>query len=130
MTPFWLAPMMADRGTLGTLTRTVIKTGERDPLADLFQEGEVRVLTFEVGEAVFVETLTKYYTGRVLSFTPTELVLADAAWVDDTGRLNEFLRTGKASGLSVEPYIDPVHVPAHMITNKTAWRHKLFREVI
>jgi hypothetical protein len=62
--------------------------------------------------------------------SPVGLVLADAAWIDDTGRLNEFLRKGKAPGMSVEPYPEEVRIPGHMITNATPWNHKPFREVV
>lgn len=131
MGPLQLSSLLSARYPIGSLAGRLLEYGgDREPLIDALTEGGFDVLSLDVGENYYVETVTKYYVGRVAAVSPTELVLTDAAWIDDTGRLNEFLRTGKASGMSVEPYPDPVRIPGHMITDATPWRHKLFREVI
>src|SRR5574341_1053677 len=47
-------------------------------------------------------TVTMYYTGKLRQVTAQELVLTDAAWIADTGRFSEALRTGTLS--EVEPF--------------------------
>ena len=88
------------------------------------------MLSLTVGEPYFVTTVTKYYTGRVKSLSFGELVLVDAAWIPDTGRLSDFLRTGKAN--EVEPYPDeqPVHLSMGIIVEATPFAHKLPRKVV
>ena len=57
----------------------------------------------EVGEAYFIRTVTCYYTGRVVRIGANgDLMLADAAWIPDTGRFGEALR--KEEFAEVEPY--------------------------
>lgn len=63
---------------------------------------------YPMGKQVYVETVTKYYVGDLVAVTPTELVLERAAWVADTGRFNEFMKTGVANEL--EPCNGPVIV--------------------
>ena len=96
----------------------------------LLEEGVSAMLSLTVGEPYFVTTVTKYYTGRVKSLSFGELVLVDAAWIPDTGRLSDFLRTGKAN--EVEPYPDeqPVHLSMGIIVEATPFAHKLPRKVV
>jgi hypothetical protein len=133
MFPAGLSSLLAAsaNGPLPGLARKLIHEGGiRQPLLDAMAEEGLKMIKVAVGQMVYVETLTKYYVGRVLECEPTELVLDEAAWIDDTGRLNTFLERGTADGLSVEPYPDPVRIPAHMITVVTTWNHKPFRKVI
>ena len=56
----------------------------------------------------FVQTATHYFVGLLSAVTDGELILDEAAWVADTGRFNEFMKTGAASEL--EPCNGPVVV--------------------
>ena len=96
----------------------------------LYEEGITAMLSVTVGEPYFVTTVTKYYTGRVKSVSFGELVLEDAAWIPDTGRLSDFLRTGMAN--EVEPYPDeqPVHLSMGVVVEATPFRHELPRKVV
>ena len=96
----------------------------------LLEEGIAAMLSLTVGDPYSVTTVTKYYTGRVKSLSFGELVLVDAAWIPDTGRLSDFLRTGKAN--EVEPYPDeqPVHLSMGIIVEATPFAHKLPRKVV
>ena len=47
---------------------------------------------FVIGEKYFIRTVTHHHTGRLVGVTPTELVLEDAAWIADDGRLTEALK--------------------------------------
>jgi hypothetical protein len=56
-----------------------------------------------VGQQVYVQTVTYHYTGRVTDLVGDEsAVLADAAWIADTGRLTQAMEIGEYS--EVEPF--------------------------
>lgn len=57
---------------------------------------------YQVGKNYFIRCVTFYYTGRLVRVTAQELVLEDAAWIADTGRFADALKTGDFS--EVEPY--------------------------
>lgn len=59
---------------------------------------------WEIGKNYLIRTVTMIDIGRLVAVTPTELVLTDAAWVADTGRFSECLKTGNYS--EVEPFPD------------------------
>lgn len=82
---------------------------------------------FEIGKAYLIRTVTHYYTGRLVKITAQELVLEDAAWIADTGRFNECLKTGQL--MEVEPFEDSVIVSRGAVVDATAWKHALPRSV-
>jgi hypothetical protein len=98
----------------------------RDALMDAGEE----TMRFEVGQLYYVETLTKYYVGRVKSCDGGELVLDQAAWVSDTGLMTEFLRDGKNQHTEVEVLGDDFGIPVGMITAKAPWPHKPFLKAV
>jgi len=49
---------------------------------------------FNIGGKYFIRTVTHHHTGKLVGVTPTELVLEDAAWIADDGRLTEALKSG------------------------------------
>ena len=61
-----------------------------------------------VGNAVFVPTVTHYYTGRVTELTEQSVVLTDAAWIADTGRFSVALEKGVLR--EVEPFLGAVEI--------------------
>jgi hypothetical protein len=61
---------------------------------------------YTLGKQWFVQTATLYLVGVMKAVTDGELVLDDAAWVADTGRFNEFMKTGTPNEL--EPCNGPV----------------------
>ena len=81
--------------------------------------------SFEVGKAYFIRGVTMYYTGRVDSVTDEDVVLADAAWIADTGRLSTALESGDFN--EVEPFPNPVIVPRGTICDAMLWDHELPR---
>jgi hypothetical protein len=78
---------------------------------------------FVIGKQWIFETVTKYWVGDIVAVTETEVVLERAAWIADTGRFNEFMKTGKPSEL--EPANGPVvisrggYVVAYLSPNVT-----------
>lgn len=81
---------------------------------------------YEVGQAYFIRGVTNYYTGRLVQVTPTDLVLAEAAWIADTGRFGAALKSGEFN--EVEPYPGAVIIPRGSIADASPWAHALPRE--
>ena len=81
-----------------------------------------------IGENCLVETVTKYYLGRLSWVGEHELVLDDAAWIADTGRYSEFLSNGVAS--EVEPCPDGETIIGRgSIVSAVRWPRALLRSV-
>lgn len=79
-----------------------------------------------VGNNVFVRTVTHYYTGRVLDFDTRTLLLEGAAWVAETDRWADTLRTGKLR--EVEPFPEGVvYVAMGAVVDICDWSHPLPR---
>jgi len=57
----------------------------------------------EIGNAVFIRTITNFYTGRVADVVGAFVVLDDAAWIADTGRFSQAVN-GEEPFSDVEPY--------------------------
>lgn len=99
--------------------------------------GEVKQLTamfgtnanshsIAVGEPVLIRTVTHYFTGRVRAVTASDIVLDDAAWIADTGRFADALKTGKLN--EVEPYPSHVIISRGGVIDITPWEHDLPRK--
>jgi hypothetical protein len=84
---------------------------------------------WQIGKLYFIRTVTMYIVGKLIAFDNHELVLRDAAWVADTGRFSETLRTGSLR--EVEPYPDgDVIIGRGAIVDATQWPHGSLRTVI
>lgn len=57
---------------------------------------------FKIGANYFIRTVTHHHTGRLVEVTPTELVLENAAWIADSGRFADALKS--CSFNEVEPF--------------------------
>ena len=81
-----------------------------------------------VGNTVFIRTVTYYYTGRIVAITDNDILLAEAAWVADSGRWADAIATGKLS--EVEPYPDDaiVAVNREIYCDAVTWNHPLPRD--
>ena len=80
-----------------------------------------------IGDSVFIRTVTYHYTGRISAIYPGEIVLADAAWIADSGRFHVALATGTLS--EVEPYPAGVVISRGAIVDVSPWAHPLPRMV-
>ena len=49
---------------------------------------------YKLGQAYLVETVTKFFTGRLMAVHAGELVLTEAAWIADTGRYMQAIASG------------------------------------
>ncbi len=80
------------------------------------------------GTNVFIRTATYHFTGHVDRVTRSWIVLSNAAWIADSGRFADAMKTGDLN--EVEPYPDDVKVRVNRagIIDVSTWRHKLPRE--
>lgn len=83
---------------------------------------------YVVGKNYFIRGVTMYYTGRLVRVTEQVFVLEDCAWIADTGRFFEAMKTGVFS--EVEPYPDgwPVIIQRGAGCDGVMWPHPLPRE--
>ena len=101
--------------------------GEVKTLRGMFQADNMDATPYTVGDKVLIRTVTMTQTGRIIKVTPGELVLEDAAWIADTGRFSEALKTGKLN--EVEPADGLVIISRGAIVDVYEWNHELPREV-
>jgi hypothetical protein len=59
---------------------------------------------YEIGKPYLIRTVSMIDTGRLVEVTATELVLEDAAWIADTGRFSDALKSCNFN--EVEPFPD------------------------
>jgi hypothetical protein len=82
---------------------------------------------FIVGDNYLIRTVTMALTGKVCGSIGDFLILNDAAWIPDTGRFSDALKTGKLN--EVEPADGAVIVGLGTIIDAWVWRHPLPRDV-
>jgi hypothetical protein len=87
-----------------------------------------RFTKIPIGQAVIIRTVTHYFTGRVVAESERWIALEDAAWVADTGRFAEAVKTGTLA--EVEPYPGPCLVAIGAVVDVAPWPHALPRSVI
>ena len=58
---------------------------------------------WSIGKNYFIRTVTYHHTGKLVAVTDNELVLEDAAWIADDGRLTDALKTGNFSEVEMFP---------------------------
>lgn len=94
----------------------------------LLKGGEQSLSPYKIGQNYFIRTVTHYLTGKLVRVTPKELVLLDAAWIADTGRFMDAIKTGALN--EVEPYPDgeEIVVGRGAVIDAVKWNHKLPRE--
>lgn len=82
---------------------------------------------WKLGQAYLIRGVTNYWTGRLEAVHEGFLVLADAAWIADTGRYNEAVSKGLLS--EVEPVDGPAIIGSGAIMDACEWRFDLPRAV-
>ncbi len=58
---------------------------------------------FNIGKNYFIRTVTHHHTGTLVQVTSTELVLENAAWIADDGRLTDALKKGEFNEIEMFP---------------------------
>lgn len=79
--------------------------------------------SFKVGECYLIRTVTMTQTGRVVAITDSDIMLEDAAWIADTGRFYNALKTGSLE--EVEPFPNGCGVSRAAIVDFAPWVHAL-----
>lgn len=82
--------------------------------------------SLKIGKSYLIRTVTMMYTGRLIDITHSDFLLEDAAWIADSGRYSEALKSGSLS--EVEPYPDQVAVSRAAIVDSAEWIHDLPRD--
>jgi hypothetical protein len=91
--------------------------GSPSPAGDCFP--------FKPGDIILIQTVTLYYVGRVKTFDASGIVLADAAWVPNTGRLSSALATGDTAEAEPFPEGSPLYVARGGIISVTSFKMTL-----
>ena len=82
-----------------------------------------------IGKLYFIRTVTLYHVGELVAIDDHEITLRDTAWVVDTGRFAEALRTGQCA--EVEPFQDGLTVVGRgALIDAGPWPHPPLRKVI
>lgn len=81
-----------------------------------------RDLSFMVGEKYFFRAVTYHLTGLVKKINGNILELETAAWIADSGRFMDALKTGKLS--EVEP-VGKAYLNIDTVTDFFPWVHNL-----
>ena len=79
--------------------------GQAKELAALFGAGGSvqHEHPFNVGKNYFLRTVTHHHTGTLVRVTEHELVLKNAAWIADDGRLTDSLKSGEFNEVEMFP---------------------------
>lgn len=93
----------------------------------LLKGGDATLSPYKINQNYFIRTVTHYLTGKLIRVTAKELVLVDAAWIADTGRFMDAIKTGKLN--EVEPYPDgeELVIGRGAIIDAVKWNHDLPR---
>ena len=84
---------------------------------------------YEPGKCYFFQTVTAYYTGRLIRETESDYFINEASWIPDTGRHSDFMRTGVPNECEPFPAAMEVRVPKGGMIESCSWPHPLPREV-
>ena len=84
-------------------------------------------LPYEVGQKVFIRTVTHHLVGRISAIRGKFLILEEAAWVADDGIFNECINQGKLD--EVEPINVPITTNTDSFIDSYRWDHALPRDV-
>jgi hypothetical protein len=57
----------------------------------------------KIGQAVFVQTVTLYFLGRVVKMDDRFLYIDQCSWIADTGRFHKAMKEGTAALQEIEP---------------------------
>lgn len=76
-----------------------------------------------LGNKVFIRTVTMYHVGKIVLLDKDMIVLDEASWVADTGRLGVMLKTGALN--EVEKAVGTVAIGRGAVIDVYHWGHAL-----
>lgn len=81
--------------------------GEAREIAALFQIPTQHIkpecCPYNIGKNYFIRTVTHHHTGKLVAVTNQELVLENAAWIADDGRLTQALEKSEFNEVEMFP---------------------------
>jgi hypothetical protein len=80
-----------------------ITISEAREIAALFGSKSASENPFNIGANYFIRTVTHHHTGKLVQVTSQELVLENAAWIADDGRLTGALSTCEFNEVEMFP---------------------------
>ena len=83
---------------------------------------QLKTLDNLIGEKLFIRTVTNYWTGEFVGITGGFIELNDAAWIANTGRFSDAIKTGAL--VEVDP-VGRAWVGVGAIVDFTTWNHPL-----
>ena len=75
-----------------------------------------------IGKKLFIRTVTYHMTGKVKARIGNFFHLTDAAWIADSGRFMNAIKSGELS--EVEP-VEEAMININSIVDMFIWKHKL-----
>jgi hypothetical protein len=101
------------------------KVGKKKPkiIEEVFYLSKPKQHPYMLGAAYLIRTVTMYYTGVIKEVYEHELVLSNAAWIADTGRYHDALKTGVFK--EVEPINKDAIIGRGAIIDCVEWLHEL-----
>ncbi len=87
-------------------------------------------MELKIGNNYYVHTVTDDWVGELVSVDgPYTVTLKKVSWISETGRLNEFMRNGKASEMEIEVFPPDILCMRHWL-GIDEWKHPLFKETV
>ena len=81
-----------------------------------------------LGQTYFIMGQKDNWVGRLVEIGPFHVILEEASWVANCGRLHEFIAKGKTAEMEIEP-VGTMSTPHHGATI-IDWPHKLFTKAV
>lgn len=79
-----------------------------EEVRSILQPSGSQSTSMKIGEQYLFRTVTVYVTGRIVAITDTDILIADGAWIPDTGRFSDAVKAVQFN--EVEPYPDGEHI--------------------
>jgi len=118
-------------GMFGGMTDLAGEGGAvRNPKTGRFQNAQNKPPTFiEIGKNYLFRSCTYHYIGTVSKIRGDEIMLSPAAWLADSGRFSNALKTGAVN--EVEPYVQESFcvVMRQALVDYCPWDHGVPKEV-
>ena len=97
--------------------------GEAKQLAGMFSQVTTTKPMKQVGDKVFIRTLTYHYIGRVVEETPEYILLGATVWVADSGLFTKTIQDGLLSEIEIIGV--NTFIMKSNIVDVIEWRHPI-----
>jgi len=82
---------------------------------------------FEIGKYYFIRTVTMSHVGKLEAVYDDTLVLSDASWVADSGRLSDTMKLGleQIDSSEIEPFVNNLIIGRGALIDMTIYNFPL-----